>query len=214
MLKHITDYSCYHYRQWLISYAYRVQYFKRDLLNPQREEFDSILLISDLQRLITYYLVADVQSASEVLDIMIPGVDRSKAESTQLNSFLYCCNLAAHDVRLCEEQKNVYGEHESFDLHRRASLKFIVDQCVHWLRNRRKYCNLSSATQDAITEGRLENGTEEENECETSSFLKAIKKSEGLLGSRHRKWCSLFLGFNYSNDNKSDDTDDYIIQEK
>lgn len=157
----------------------------------------------DLRQLITYYLVADVKNLREILEIMLPDLDYSSVDNTELNSFLYCCNLSAHDVRLCEEQKNVYGEHESFDLHRRASLKFIIDQCVSWSKQKRKIPAL-----DFREESSKSGEIDKKSEYETIDFLEAIKKSEGLLGARHRKWCSLFLGFSYTNDQKDGKTND------
>lgn len=178
MRKHISDYSCYHYRQQLLMFAYKTSF--------SESGSDNDLL--DLKALIGYYVITDVRHANDVLDVLLPNIDREKIDKARLKSFLYCCNLAAHDVRLCDEQKNIYGERESFDLHRRTVLKFIIDTCVHLLKQQQ---------QETL---QLKQHSQQSYDYEYTDFLASVKKSEGLLGAKHRKWCSIFLGFHYNSD--------------
>lgn len=184
MRKHISDYSSYHYRQLLISHAYQLCYYDTEELQQ----------LCDLKELINYYLIADVQNAAQILDIMLPGIDKCAVGEARLKSFLYCCSLSAHDMRLCDDQKNMYGERESFELHRRASLKFIVEQCVRLLSGDLMGMYSPPATPVQQQQFNMHLRKFDYNSYE---FLTALKKSESLLGSKHRKWCSLFLGFDY-----------------
>ncbi|XP_037814827.1 protein prenyltransferase alpha subunit repeat-containing protein 1 [Lucilia sericata] len=184
MRKHISDYSSYHYRQLLIAQAYQLSYYDAEELQH----------LHDLKELINYYLIAEVQCPSQILDLMLPGIDRSAIGEQRLKAFLYCCNLSAHDMRLCDDQKNMYGERESFELHRRASLKFIVEQCVRLLSGDWVGMYSPPATPEQKQQFNLHLRKFDYNSYE---FLLALKKSESLLGPKHRKWCSLFLGFDY-----------------
>uniref|UniRef100_A0A1B0AN92 Protein prenyltransferase alpha subunit repeat-containing protein 1 n=1 Tax=Glossina palpalis gambiensis TaxID=67801 RepID=A0A1B0AN92_9MUSC len=187
MRKHISDYSSYHYRQLVILYAYRNCYY----------DTNDLYHLSDLKELLAYYLVADVHTPSEILQVMLPGIDNTAVGEERLNSFLYCCNLAAHDMRLCDDQKNMYGERESFELHRRVCLKFIIEQDV---------CLLSGHLQGKYSPPTSPKRQEQFNQefrqfsYDAYEFLAAVKRSERLLGAKHRKWCSLFLGFQYNED--------------
>ncbi|XP_058978464.1 protein prenyltransferase alpha subunit repeat-containing protein 1 [Musca domestica] len=184
MRKHISDYSSYHYRQILITFAYQMSFYETDQLHQ----------LHDLKQLINYYLIAEVQCPAQILNIMLPGVDQAAIGEARLKSFLYCCNLAAHDMRLCDDQKNMYGERESFELHRRASLKFIVEQCVRLLSG--DLMGIYSPPATPVQQQQF-NTHLRKFDYNSYEFLRALKKSESLLGSKHRKWCSLFLGFDF-----------------
>ncbi|XP_067635951.1 protein prenyltransferase alpha subunit repeat-containing protein 1-like isoform X1 [Eurosta solidaginis] len=184
--KHISDYSSYHYRQTLITRAYELCYYETNELEH----------LHNLKDLISYYLVDDLEilSTGDVLDILLPGVDQTAVGEPRLSSFLYCCNLAAHDIRLCDDQKNMFGERESFDNHRRASLRFIVENCVRLLMGELPGLYLAPRTYAQLQEF---NATLRKFDYASHMFLAALKRSESLLGERHRQWCTIFLGFNY-----------------
>lgn len=172
--KHISDYSSYHYRQKLIVKAYEMCYF--DAAEMKR--------LTWLKQLIGYYLIAEVNTLEEMLNILLPEADLKLVAESRLNSFLFCCNLAAHDMRLCDDQKNMYGERECFELHRRASLKFIVEQTVRLLlgeMNGRYVPPMTSAqAMDFAEKLRKYNYA-------NHPFLNALKHSESLLGESHRR---------------------------
>lgn len=172
--KHISDYSCYHYRQLVLHKMYEIGYY-------DKEENDYAFL----KELINYYVVKSVTTTEEIIGTLLPGINIEAIGENRLKSLLYCCNFASYDIKFCDDLKNLFGYRESFENHRRASLKFIVDNCI-MLNSTNEYYQqpLSKVSKFDYTE---------------NTFLVALKKSEGMLGERHRKWCSLFLGFDYSN---------------
>lgn len=123
MRKHISDYSCYHYRQVLLGRAYELCFAMPS--DPGSSPFSSLQ-----QLLANNYGLKGAESAEDLLELLLPMLDRSSVSSQRLHSFLYCCNVAASDMRLCVEQQAMYGQRDCFELHRRAALKFIVEQCV------------------------------------------------------------------------------------
>lgn len=187
MRKHISDYSSYHYRQTLIERAYELCYYESNELEH----------LHNLKDLISFYLEDDseILSTSDVMRIMLPGVDWTAVGESRLSSFLYCCNLAAHDIRLCDDQKIMYGERESFENHRRSSLCFIVQNCVRLLLGELPGLYLTPRTYAQLLEF---SATLKKFDYASIGFLAALKRSEGLLGESHRKWCTIFLGFNYA----------------
>ncbi|XP_055374815.1 protein prenyltransferase alpha subunit repeat-containing protein 1 [Condylostylus longicornis] len=215
--KHISDYSCYHYRQFILKKLYEIRYFDKE------QDLKSLI------EFINFYVIDHVTNTNDILDTLLPGVDLKKIDNNIIKSFLFCCNIAAYDIKFCDESKNFYGPFESFDFHRRASLKFIVDNCKEFTNNSR-YMNHNHNNNEHIKNGNHKNkdnnddnqhdingdiNNDETMEYENqdhdleeeplnkvtkveNKFLLALKKSEGLLGEKHRRWCSIFLGFDYN----------------
>ncbi|KAH8387303.1 hypothetical protein KR093_006120 [Drosophila rubida] len=177
--KHISDYSSYHYRQVLLSRAYELGYHVAD------EQLSSL---RDL--LAEYQLAADpnVDVDEALLQLLLPNHDRSSVSAPRLRSFLYCCNVAASDVRLCVEQRALYGQRECFELHRRAVLKFIVEQCVRLL----LYLPPVSV---AASGGSQLNELLPQFDCESHPFLVAVRRAETAQGEKHKRWCHIHLNF-------------------
>lgn len=189
--KHISDYSCYHYRRSLLEHLFEQSFYC---------DIDNIDCFSSLKDFINYCQVVTVSTTDEILLTLLPKLTAALNQNNgtklsqrtlqqfqeKVKSFLYCCNLAAFDIKLCDELKNLYGARESFENHRRASLKFIVDNCVKM--NAIKMVDQCSSP---VTKHCKYDYTENE-------FLLAVKKSEAMLGEKHRQWCSLFLGFDFS----------------
>ncbi|KAH8420003.1 hypothetical protein KR009_004788 [Drosophila setifemur] len=182
MRKHISDYSCYHYRQVLLGRAFELCF----ALPPT----ESPTPLASLQQLLANYGLECGPRAEDLLELLLPQVDRSAVGEQRLRSFLYCCNVAASDMRLCVEQRAMYGPRDCFELHRRAALKFIVEQCV------RLQTGLASS-------GPFPKAAEElqlrlsQFDFETHPFLGAVRRVESALGGRHRRWCNLHLSFGY-----------------
>lgn len=176
MRKHISDYSCYHYRQVVLYKLFELSYYNTD------EMTSNLTYIKDL---INFYLINGVRSAEDIVGTLLPGSDLQAIGEEKLKSFLFCCNLAAYDIKLCDDQKNMFGPRESFENHRRAVLKFIVDHCV-------KLNSTSDFYQQPLSKV-------SKYDYSSNAFLSALKKSEGMMGERHRRWCNLFLGFDYTN---------------
>lgn len=186
MQKHISDYSSYHYRQVVIAKAFELCFYVAD----------DLLHLSYLRELINYYLIKDVRTTEEILSTLLPGVNLQAIGEERLKSFLYCCNLAANDIKLCDDQKNMYGERESFENHRRASLKFIVDHCVRLNTGEIDFRQSSAPPSPAAAAHHMKM-LYSKYDYTTNAFLTALKRSESLLGEKHRRWCSIFLGFDY-----------------
>ncbi|KAH8342809.1 protein prenyltransferase alpha subunit repeat-containing protein 1 [Drosophila kikkawai] len=187
MRKHISDYSCYHYRQVLLGRAYELCFALPTDPGPNCPS-----PLASLQQLLTNYGLRGADRAEDMLDLLLPGMDRSAVSSQRLRSFLYCCNVAASDMRLCEEQKAMYGQRDCFELHRRAALKFIVEQCVR-LEAGGLLAAHPAATEDVHRHLR-------QLDFETHPFLAAVRREESALGAKHRRWCNLHLSFGYPAD--------------
>lgn len=177
MRKHISDYSCYHYRQMVLYKLFELSYYDSD-----EDLTNNFACIRDF---INFYLIDGVESTENIINTLLPGSDLQAMGEEKLKSFIFCCNLAAYDIKFCDDQKNMFGPRESFEYHRRAMLKFIVDHCV-------KLNSTSDLYQQPLSKV-------SKSDYSSNAFLSALKKSEGLLGEEHRRWCSLFLGFDYSN---------------
>jgi len=109
-------------------------------------------------------------------------------DKTKVKSFLFCLNVAAYDLQMVIELKEMFGCREAFEYHRKATLKLIVDACNdfrtgNWLSHREQPLKKMMKTSSVE---------------KSDKFLAAIQCYEGINGSdTHRKWCELFLGFKY-----------------
>ncbi|XP_017871252.1 PREDICTED: protein prenyltransferase alpha subunit repeat-containing protein 1 [Drosophila arizonae] len=187
--KHITDYSSYHYRQLLLSRAYEQCFYMPDESQPPW---------SSLRELLEHYELAvaapanaDCDAAAEpLLQLLLPNLNRNGVSAQRLRSFLYCCNVAASDMRLCAEQRQLYGAHDCFELHRRASLKFIVEQCLRLL------AGLANGPGFYLAPNSMSQTNElRKFDCESHPFLAAVRRVEFQLGDKHKHWCKMHLNF-------------------
>ncbi|KAH8294462.1 hypothetical protein KR018_008819 [Drosophila ironensis] len=186
MRKHISDYSCYHYRQVLLNRAY-------ELCFALPTEGSGSSSLASLQQLLAHNYGLDCEAkAEDLLNLMLPDIKPSSVNEKRLRSFLYCCNVAAHDMRLCAEQRIMYGARDCFELHRRAALKFIVEQCV---RLQLDQVN-GPASHPAEPANKLRYHLSQ-LDLTGHSFLDAVRHAEFALGSKHRRWCNLHLSFAY-----------------
>ncbi|XP_033172114.1 protein prenyltransferase alpha subunit repeat-containing protein 1 [Drosophila mauritiana] len=188
MRKHISDYSCYHYRQVLLSRAYELSFAL-----PKDSGASGSSPLASLQQLLTSYGLECEANAEDLLGLLLPHVNLSSVNKQRLISFLYCCNVAANDMRLCAEQRLMYGSRDCFELHRRAALKFIVEQCV------RLQLGLPSGQLLPAASGDLRSHLGNFN-FEDNPFLSAVRREESTLGGKHRRWCNLHLSFGYPAD--------------
>lgn len=116
------------------------------------------------------------------------------SDRNKIKTLLYCLNIAAYDLQFCAELKNMYGYREAFNCHRKAVLKFIVDNCNGSLTITTSN-NISTPTNKDEPEIKMIKVDEHNNQ---NQFLNAIRVAEGNLGELHQKWCNIFLGFDYS----------------
>lgn len=180
--KHIHDYSCYNHRQFVLSKMLEIGYYDED---------DGINF-EELSRYVGQLLNGvTIDNVDELLRWLVPSVLRQSMQEIRLHSFLFCINLAAYDLRFCDELRSLYGESHAFENHRRFMVKFIVDQCR----------GAADSLKDAsIGENNLP-GQQPMSKItkfddQNSDFLRAIKSSEmERTAPQHKIWCKLFLGF-------------------
>lgn len=178
--KHIHDYSCYNHRQFVLTKMLEGTYFDED----DDKDF------SELIHYVGQLLECTVENIDDLLRWIIPSVSREQIHEIKLRSFLFCLNVAAYDLRLCEELKSLYGESKAFENHRRFMVKFIVDWC------RKAPCTLTSGinSQQSVCSQPMNKITK--LDAQDSAFLRAIKECEKSRATpQHRTWCKLFLNF-------------------
>ncbi|EDW62706.1 protein prenyltransferase alpha subunit repeat-containing protein 1 [Drosophila virilis] len=185
--KHISDYSSYHYRQVLLGRAYELCFYMPDESQPQW---------ASLRELLAQYQLNCSEpagpDAEPLLQLLLPNLNRSSISAQRLRSFLYCCNVAASDMRLCAEQRALYGARDCFELHRRASLKFIVEQCVRLLTGLASGPGLYLAPASGTQSNELR-----KFDYDSHPFLVAVRRLEFQLGDKHRRWCNMHLNFGH-----------------
>ncbi|XP_001844388.2 protein prenyltransferase alpha subunit repeat-containing protein 1 [Culex quinquefasciatus] len=180
--KHIHDFSCYNHRQFVLAKMSEVGYYDEDDGRNFEELFRYVgQLLND----------ATIDNVDDLLSWLAPSILREGMNEIRLHSFLFCLNLAAYDLRFCEELRALYGESHAFENHRRFMVKFIVDQC------RGAACSLTDAGSggNGVT-GQQPMSKITKLDDQDSVFLRAIKNSEmNRTAPQHKKWCKLFLGF-------------------
>ncbi|KAH8418915.1 hypothetical protein KR222_004448 [Zaprionus bogoriensis] len=188
MRKHISDYSCYHYRQVLLGRAYELCYYVADNAQLELSSLRQLLAQYDLEQQLDAQQDLQSDVGEVLLQQLLPNLNRSSVSSQRLYSFLYCCNVAAHDMRLCAEQRALYGARDCFELHRRASLKFIVEQSVRLLTGLAS--GLGLYLPPASSQSPLR-----KFDYDAHPFLVAVRRAEFQLGDKHKRWCSMHLNF-------------------
>lgn len=208
--KHIGDYSGYNHRQHVLT----------QMLATGCHEERQKLLIDDYRSLCDY--VQSVcgplaperpQSIDQLLELVLPPARQAEARQCapyRLITLLYCLNSAAYDLRMCVELTDMYGFREAFNCHRRSALQFIVAQCAAGpagspVTAKPPVQKLARRMEQSDATGMNVNGSankvrmkEEQRTMDVSSFVAGIRLAEAERGEMHRKWCSLFLGFDYS----------------
>lgn len=131
-----------------------------------------------------------IENVDDLLRWIIPSVDRKLIHEIKLRSFLYCLNVAAYDLKLCEELKSLYGESKAFENHRRYMIKIIVDWC------RKATCTLTSGANSQQSACSQPMNKITKLDAQDSAFLRAVKECEKSRNTpQHRTWCKLFLDF-------------------
>lgn len=180
--KHIHDYSCYNHRQFVLAKMLENVYF----------DDDDGRNLDDLFRYVGQLLDVTVENVDELLGWLTPSILRETMHEIRLHSFLFCLNLAAYDLRLCEDLRALYGESHAFENHRRFMVKFIVDQC------RGAASSLTDGSNGEVSVGLQPMSKITKLDDQDSAFLRAIKSSEmNRTAPQHQKWCKLFLGFDF-----------------
>lgn len=215
--KHIGDYSGYNHRQHVL-----VQ-----MLATGCHEERQKLLITDYRSLCDYIqqTVLDARrpdTIDELFDALLPAdrlIEWQAAAQYRRITLLYCLNLAAYDLRMCDELTDMYGYREAFNGHRRSALQFIVAQCaagparVSPQPPQRKIAKRSSTDGDTSAAAMTAmvdcsdkvtcveaagDVHERQQEVELSRLVTGMRLAEAKRGPMHRKWCTLFLAFDFS----------------
>ncbi|XP_058448718.1 protein prenyltransferase alpha subunit repeat-containing protein 1 [Malaya genurostris] len=178
--KHIHDYSCYNHRQFVLTKMLEGTYF---------DEHDG----SDFTEIMEYVgslMGNTIESVDTLLRCITPSVSKDQIHEVKLRSFLFCLNVAAYDLRFCDELKLLYGESQAFENHRRYMVKYIVDGC----RQASYFLTSSSEGQMSVCCQPMNKMTKLDNQ--DSAFLQAVRDNEKKRDApQHRTWCKLFLGF-------------------
>lgn len=184
--RHISDYSAFHHRVVVL----------RKLLQVDEIESEENSDYSSLCDLIDCLLgpgVAVGKTPSELLIVLLPNAPATSltwSANKQLKSLLHCLNLAAYDLQLTEELREIFGEREGFELHRRAIVQFMVESCKLFdgcfaghpegVNSSINNCHLPPATKTSRRE---------------NQFLHTLRLREAQRSEATRKWCQLFLDF-------------------
>lgn len=172
--KHIGDYSGFNHRQYVL---YKM--LETNIVDDQQE------VNSELLCFVSKITSKDINTIDQLICILLP-IGHVNRSDIQTKSFLYCMNIAAQDLDMCNELTTMYGHREAFQCHRRGVLKFIVDSF-------NKFNGVDvDREQPQNKMVKIDGGVPE--------FLECLRTSEGKLGEVHRKWCQTFLGFDYRND--------------
>ncbi|XP_058821403.1 protein prenyltransferase alpha subunit repeat-containing protein 1-B [Topomyia yanbarensis] len=178
--KHIHDYSCYNHRQFVLTKMLEGTYF---------DEHDG----NDFPELLEYVgtLMGNVVgSIDALLRCITPSVNKEQTHEIKLRSFLFCLNVAAYDLKFCDELQSLYGESQAFENHRRYMIKFIVDGCrkASHILTQEANSQISAYCQPMQKMTKLDN--------QNSAFLRAIRDRERKRNApQHKTWCKLYLGF-------------------
>lgn len=137
--KHIGDYSCYSHRQFVLYKMYELGYFEYDI-NADTNFTQYSPLIQYLSTIDTLNGTVDVRQQPAnvapwkwLMHIIAPQREFNGENAiARAKTFLYCMNVAAYDLRFIDEMRQMFGEREAFDCHRRSITQFMADKCAEW----------------------------------------------------------------------------------
>lgn len=191
---HIGDYSAYSHRQHVFAKLLEMKYYDdtnddytllKDFLNDHNKMTMEILSISDIIRCIW------PQNIPNVIDV-------------ETKSLLFVLNMVIYDLNMCTSLTEMFGYREAIDCHRKAVLKFFVD-------NIRLYSTAlkeTSITYNCDVYQPQEKILKINRKDFSLPILECIRLAEYKFGNSHRKWCEIFLSFDYSDISNNDDDND------
>lgn len=188
---HIGDYSAYSHRQHVFDKLLEAKYFDdtnddytslKDFLNDHNNKSVEIQSIDDIIRCIW------PQNIPNVIEV-------------ETKSLLYVLNSVASDLNMCAELTQMFGYREAIDCHRKASLKIFVDNIrLYSAAAAKKMTNLYNCDQPQEKMLKINR----QDDC-SLPILECVRLAEYKFGISHRKWCEIFLSFDYSDINNDDD---------
>lgn len=151
-----------------------------NIVDDQQESSNYAELINFVCRITS----KQISTIDQLTTLLLP-IGQTTHNDLEKKSFFYCMNIAAQDLDMCDELKTMYGYRESFQCHRRSVLKFIVESF-------RKFNIVRVDSEQPQNKMVKIDGNEYD-------FLECLLASEGKLGELHRKWCQIYLGFDFRN---------------
>lgn len=159
--KHIGDYSGYYHRQYVLHKMTELNYFEHDPQNEGNVAQYAALVnylasigSTDAETIRKQLPTpTDSPTQSHAQPIVVNGSDYQQQpawkilmkiikperdcengdnDKIRIKSFLYCMNVAAYDLKLTSELKEMFGIREAFECHRRAVIRFMADKCNEW----------------------------------------------------------------------------------
>ncbi|XP_052903542.1 protein prenyltransferase alpha subunit repeat-containing protein 1 [Anopheles moucheti] len=210
--KHIHDYSCYNHRQFVLSQIFETCCYDKE--DDGSEDIAETIGDGSLQtagRSRKYNALCtliealtggravpsptDETTVNNLLRYLLPAITKEhELNQHRVQTFLYCLNLAAHDLRLCDELSTLHSASQALENHRKFMVKFLVDRLrvgSGWLLNTSAaiYANPGGCQQPLSKVTRLDE--------DASEFLQALKVHElhrSHDNPRHGQWCKMFLG--------------------
>lgn len=122
-------------------------------------------------------------STDELMSHLI--ISKEALDNEKLISFLYCLNRAVYDLELCEDLVNSFGYYEAFECYRKITVQYIFDIIQDANSN---YLNSND---------RMEVDSKDFEILELMKKVESSKKFEGTVQEKHKKWCKIFLKFDY-----------------
>lgn len=114
--KNLADYSCYHHRHFVLLKLFDQQYF--DIHEP--ENFEELYKFLNVGEFV-------VNNSRDLARFLLPNVDIDAVNKNKLKSFLFCLNLAIHDLQMMRELVEMHGNYESFKCYKRVVVKFATE---------------------------------------------------------------------------------------
>lgn len=155
--KHIGDYSGYFHRQFVLYKMNELVYFEHEPINEGNLAQYAALInylasigSTDAETIRSQLPTPTTDSPTQfqpkangdyqmpawkiLMKIIMPQRDYDSADNDKIRikSFLYCLNVAAYDLKLTSELKEMFGYREAFECHRRAVIRFLADKCTDW----------------------------------------------------------------------------------
>uniref|UniRef100_A0A182J0N9 Protein prenyltransferase alpha subunit repeat-containing protein 1 n=1 Tax=Anopheles atroparvus TaxID=41427 RepID=A0A182J0N9_ANOAO len=207
--KHIHDYSCYNHRQFVLSKMFELCYFDDeddvdDGGEPSgagsKRKYDALCTLIESLTGSSAPTVTPAQDAMvhNLLRYLIPAITKEQHELSQLRvqTFLYCLNQAAYDLRMCVELCALHSVSQALENHRKFMVKFLVDRlrlAPSWLLRTAGEVypgpSIVGCQQPLSKITRLD-----EDASELLQALKAAELRRAHADPRHSQWCKSFLG--------------------
>ncbi|XP_058130126.1 protein prenyltransferase alpha subunit repeat-containing protein 1 [Anopheles ziemanni] len=218
--KHIHDYSCYNHRQFVLAKMFELCYFddeddddddddggegsasgSTEPATRKRRKYDALCTLIESLTGSPAPTVVPSQDATVhgLLRYLIPAITKEQLEllsQLRVQTFLYCLNQAAYDLRMCVELCALHSVSQALENHRKFMVKFLIDRLRHapgWL--------LRAA--DEAYPGPSGTGCQQplskitRLDEDASELLQALKVDElrrAQADPRHAQWCKSFLG--------------------